>query len=61
MYILRAVQIMRGVSNAFGQEFCLAKAWAPYARRYLERVRDEERIRELEGKKEEDVRRGVVI
>lgn len=61
MYILRAIQIMRGMSTALGQQFSLAKTWGPMAQAYLDRQKDQDRIQELEEKKEVDLRRGVVI
>jgi len=61
MYILRTIQIMRGMATALGQEFQLSKVWAPLAQQYLDREKDQERIRQLEDSKEVDLRRGVVI
>lgn len=61
MYILRAIQIMRGMATVLGQEFSLSKVWAPMAQQYLDREKDNERIRQLEENKEVDLRRGVVI
>lgn len=61
MYIMRAIQIMRGMSVALGQQFSLAATWAPLAQAYLDREKDQDRIRELEDRKEVDLRRGVVI
>lgn len=61
MYILRAIQIMRGMATSLGQQFSLAKTWAPLAQAYLDREKDQDRIRELEERKEVDLRRGVVI
>ncbi len=61
MYILRTIQIMRGMATALGQEFQLSQVWAPLAQQYLDREKDQERIRKLEDSKEVDLRRGVVI
>jgi predicted unusual protein kinase regulating ubiquinone biosynthesis (AarF/ABC1/UbiB family) len=61
MYVMRAIQIMRGMATALGQEFSIAKVWAPMAQQYLDREKDQERIKQLEERKEVDLRRGVVI
>jgi len=34
-FFVRTVQLMRGITFAFGMDYSLAKRWAPYARRVL--------------------------
>ena len=61
MYILRAIQIMRGMATSLGQQFCVSRLWAPMAQHYLDIEKTKERIQELESTKSVDLRRGVVI
>jgi len=37
-FVIRAIQLMRGVAFAFGLDYSLANAWAPYARRAISRL-----------------------
>ena len=48
-FLVRTVQLMRGIAYAFDLDFSLAEKWGPYARRVIRRV-DSQIIRE-QGKK----------
>jgi aarF domain-containing kinase len=62
-YVLRTVQILRGMSVGMGVDFDLTKVWAPMADGYLKREAGKEGEGEKEGKEEEvvDFRRKVTI
>jgi len=49
-YVLRTVQILRGMSLGMGVDFDLTKVWAPMAEGYLKRTTDKE-----EGGREDEV------
>jgi len=54
-YVLRTVQILRGMSGGLGVDFDLTQVWAPMAEEFLKREAAVKKGRTSVGREDEDV------